>query len=232
VEPNSSPEAVQAAAPEANAPGLATKVKEVSQPEAKLLESLGGESKPSTIEVMLPPAPELGRPAIPDKGSEGHWSIEGLRRNRTTQLAEGAAGTEVTVQGWVQEIYVAPECPEGEVCPPAKQPYLWITDAADTKGSKRAMMVVNYAFAIPEWDAKRWSDVPEVMLEVGKRYVFKGRFKLFSDTGFAYDEGLLEFVAVQGGAADWVYPRGAPWHPLEIARMEADSARLLEAMGK
>src|SRR5690606_18815442 len=103
----------------------------------------------------------------------------------------GEQGTEVLVRGYVQEIYVAPECPSGEVCAPPKQPHVWITDAPEEKGKKRAMMVVNYRFAIPAWDAKRWKKEPEVVLEVGKRYTFKGKFKRFSDTGFAFDRGLL-----------------------------------------
>ena len=34
-----------------------------------------------------------------------------------------------------------------------------------------------------------------VMFEKGKRYTFRGKFKQFSDTGFAFDKGLLEFLA-------------------------------------
>ena len=148
-------------------------------------------------------------------------------------MKEGDAGTEIEVRAWVAKIYVPPECPEGEVCPPAKQPHVFVTDGEHEKGLKHAMMVVNYAFSIPEWDAARWKGQEQVVLELGRQYTFKGKFKQFSDTGFASDEGLLEFVAYKPLHPDthveqarWVYPPGAPWHPIEIARQEEQNAEL------
>ncbi len=241
--PASKPNAAEAPAPspesksKSDSPGLAAKVGEVAHPQPEFLEPLGNEPKQSVVRVVLPPAPTLDFPPMPDKHPDGHWSVDGLRRNRTAQLKAGEAGTEITVKGWVQDIYIPPECPAGEVCPPGKQPHLWIVDGPDVKGAKRAMMVVNYAFLIPEWDAKRWEDAPEVTFERGKPYVIKGRFKKFSDTGFAHQDGLLEFVAVKQldpatGIESWVYPRGAAWHPLEIAEMEAQAARLAKEARK
>jgi hypothetical protein len=191
------------------------------------------------VKVQLPPAPEFSDGAVPAKYADGVWSIAGLRADLDAQVARGDAGEEIEVRGWVTKIYVPPECTEGEACPPAKQPHLWMTDAEGEKGLKRALMVVNYQYAIPEWDAARWRDQPDVILEVGKPYTFKGRFKQFSDTGFAYDRGLLEFVAYHPRDPDtgaelsvWVVPPGSFEHPLEVARQEEENAALAEKVAR
>lgn len=193
------------------------------------------EAPDSNIQVQLPPSPDFEEGKAPEKWDEEAFSIWGLRRDVDKNAKEGESGTEVIVKGWVQEVYVPPPCPEGEQCPPPKQPHMWITDHQDSKGKKRAMMVVNYRFTIPEWDAARWKDQPDVVFTEGKRYTIKGKFKQFSDTGFAFDRGLLEFVAYkpldpETGAElpTWVSPPGAPWHPLEILRQEESNAALAE----
>jgi len=188
------------------------------------------------VQVQLPPAPSFDEGTSVEKYDDGSYSIFGLRKNLDENIQAGEAGTEVIVKGYVLDIYVPPECPEGQLCPPGKQPHCWITDKPEEKGKKRAMMVVNYKFNIPEWDAARWKDLPEVVLEVGKRYTFKGKFKRFSDTGFAHDRGLLEFVAYhpydpETGAEQtsvWVYPPGSSWHPVEIQRQEEENQKLIE----
>lgn len=203
-------------------------------------EAKAEEEAPATnIKVELPPTPNFDEGKSPEQWEDGSWSIYGLRQKLDQNVKEGEAGKELMVKGYIQEIYIPPECPEGEVCPPPKQPHVWIVDKPEEQGKKRAMMVVNYRFTIPEWDAKRWKDQPDVILEKGKRYTFKGKFKQFSDTGFAFDRGLLEFVAYkpldpETGAemAEWVYPPGAAWHPLEIQRVEEENAALAEKAQK
>jgi hypothetical protein len=192
------------------------------------------EAADSNIQVQLPPSPDFEEGKAPEQWEDAAYSIWGLRRDVDKHVKEGESGTEITVKGWVQEVYVAPECPEGG-CPLPKQPHIWITDHQDSKGKKRAMMVVNYRFVIPEWDAKRWKDQPDVVFTEGKRYTIKGKFKQFSDTGFAFDRGLLEFIAYKPIDPEtgqelptWVYPPGAAWHPLEIERQEEANAALAE----
>lgn len=181
------------------------------------------------IAVVLPPAPSFDGVARVDKYEAGEWSVGGLRKDIDARVVEGNAGKEIEVRAYVQEIYVPPVCPAGEVCPPPKQPHVWVVDDPAEKGKRNAMLVVNYAFMIPEWDAKRWEDQPEVVLEVGKQYTLKGKFKQFSDSGFASDRGLLEFVAVRyEPSGPWVYPPGAQWHPLEVARQEEANRELAE----
>ncbi|MBX7082971.1 MAG: hypothetical protein K1X88_27445 [Nannocystaceae bacterium] len=193
------------------------------------------EAPVTNVKVDLPPSPNFDEGKAPEQWEDGSYSIYGLRSKLDERVKEGESGKEVQVKGWIQEIYVPPPCPEGEVCAPAKQPHVWITDTQEEQGKKRAMMVVNYRFTIPEHQAKMWKDAPQVLLEKGKRYTFMGKFKQFSDTGFAYDRGLLEFVAYKpldpatgAESAAWVYPPNAPWHPLTIAAQEAENAALAQ----
>ena len=193
------------------------------------------------IKVELPPTPNFEEGKAPETWSDSDcsdaYSIYGLRDKIDDRVKEGKAGTNIEVCGWVQEIYVPPECPEGEFCPPGKQAHVWVTDGENTIGKKRAMMVVNYRFQIPEWEAKTWKGQPDVVLEKGKRYRFKGKFKRFSDTGFSHDAGLLEFDSVQvsnedSGEKTWVYPPGASWHPIMVAQQEEENRRLAEQAAK
>ena len=205
---------------------------------AKQIEAEEEAARPN-VKVELPAPPNFDEGKVDEQYADGAWSAYGLRRHLDEQVEKGKNGEEITVRGYVQEIYVPPECPEGEMCPPPKQPHFWITDKPEEKGKKRAMMVVNYRFTIPEWDAKRWKGEPEVLIEKGKQYTIKGKFKRFSDTGFADDRGLLEFVAYKPHDPDsgqeleqWVFPPGAPWHPVELARVEEEQRDLAEKAAK
>jgi hypothetical protein len=190
------------------------------------------------VTVTLPAPPNFDEGKAPEQWEDASWSIWGLRRDIDKHVAEGDTGTEITVKGWVQEIYVPPPCPEGG-CPPPKKPHVWITDQEGVEGKKRAMMVVDYSFVIPEWQAKDWKDQPNVLLEKGKRYTFKGLFKQFSDTGFASDHGLVEFKwykpldpATGAESPEWVAPPGAAWHPLTIQQTEEQNAKMAEQAAK
>ena len=208
--------------------------------EAPKVKKTGEDEAPSAadnVKVELPPAPNFDEGKVAEKYDDGTWSVYGLRHEIDENVKQGDAGVEIEVRGFVQDIYEPPPCPEGETCPLGKQPHFWITDKAEDKGKKRAMMVVNYAFTIPEYDAKRWKDVQNVAVEKGKQYTFKGKFKRFSDTGFADARGLLDFVSYKGlnaktGQEEWISPPGAPWHPLEILKQEEDQKKLIEKVNK
>lgn len=186
------------------------------------------------VQIGLPPPPNFDDARAPEKWDDGSFSIFGLRADIDEQVKAGDNGTEVEISGYVQDIYVPPVCEEDDpFCDLGKQPHFWITDKADTAGKKRAMMVVNYRFKIQDYEADMWKDVPDVVIEKGKQYKFKGKFKRFSDTGFAHNNGLLEFSAVwqkneETGEEGWVYPPGAPWHPIAVAAMEEQQRELAE----
>lgn len=190
------------------------------------------------IKVELAPAPNFEEARAAEKYDDGDYSIFGLRLNIDERLKEGENGQEIIVKGWVQEIYVPPVCPEGELCPPGKQPHFWITDNQNEQGKKRAMMVVNYSFPIPEWDEatlKLWEGVPQVVVEVGKQYRIKGKFLRFSSSGFAHDNGLLEFVSYETpdpttGEKVWIAPPNSAWHPKTIEMQEAENAEMQAKM--
>lgn len=204
-------------------------------PEPLLLVPLTKSRPQPSVRVELPPAPTLEHAEVPARYDDGAYSIAGLRQDLAARLAEGEAGQEVIVRAWLSRIYVPPECPAGTVCPPPKQPHLWLVDGADERGLRWALLVANYQFLIPEWQAKDWKGQPQVVMEVGKRYTVKGRFTQFSDTGFAADQGLLQFVAYRPldpetgrELSQWVYPPGAAWHPLAIQQQEAANRALAE----
>lgn len=196
-----------------------------------------GPSAADNVKFELPPPPDFDEGKVAEKWDDGPWSIYGLRKQIDDSVKAGDAGQEIEVKGFVQDIYEPPVCPEGEKCPPGKQPHIWITDKADEKGKKRAMMVVGYRMTIPEYDAKRWEKIPDVVFEKGKQYTFKGKFRRFSDQGFADARGLLEFTYYKAvdpatGQEGWIAPRNAPWHPLELLRVEEEQRKLVEKVNK
>ena len=208
--------------------------------EAPKVKKTAAEDAPTAadnVKVELPPPPDFDEGKVAPKYDDGAWSVYGLRKDLDANVKAGEDGAEIEVRGYVQDIYQPPVCVEGEPCVPGKQPHVWITDKADDKGKKRAMMVVNYAFTIPEYDIKRWKDVPNVVLNKGQQYTFKGKFKRFSDTGFADARGLLDFIAYQGvdpktGVEGWIAPPGAAWHPLTVAAEEEAQKALIEKVNK
>ena len=208
--------------------------------EAPKVKKSGEDDAPTAadnVKVELPPPPDFDEGKVAEKYEDGVWSVYGLRKELDANVKQGEAGVDIEVRGFVQDIYEPPVCPEGQQCPPGKQPHVWITDKTEDKGKKRAMMIVNYAFTIPEYDVKRWKDIPGVMLAKGTQYTFKGKFKRFSDTGFADARGLLDFVAYKAtdlktGVEGWVAPPGAPWHPLEEAAEAERQKALIDKVNK
>lgn len=203
-------------------------------PEPLLLVPLTQGRPSSHVRVALPSSADFERADVPLRYDDGAYSIAGLREELDAHVAEGEAGQEILVRAFISRIYVPPECTKAP-CPPPKQPHLWVTDAEDDRGIRRALMVVSYGFSIPEWQAKTWKKEPHIVMEVGKQYTIKGRFKRFSDTGFADDRGLLEFIAYRPldpetgrEQPQWVHPPGAPWHPRAIAEQEAANRALAE----
>ena len=203
-------------------------------PEPKMIPNRDEEILPeSKVQVELPAAlgaEGLSPPEVPLIYEDGAYSIRGLRQDLARQIKAGEAGEEVELRAWVQRIYAPPpDCTDEGDC---RQPHLWIGDEPRTQGKRHQMLVANYAFPILEWEAERWADQPEVLLEVGKQYRFKGKFVRMSDTGFKHERGLLQFTAVESEGGEWTYPPGAPWHPIEVERFERENAALRERVMK
>jgi hypothetical protein len=171
------------------------------------------------LELGLPPPPAFVEFEIPSMADDGTWSILGLRRVLEAMLPDAEAGLVVLVSAYVQEVY-EPPCGEGQWCPGTKQPHAWIVDDPRMRGKQNAMMVPGTQYPIPEWDTERldaWAGEPELLLEPGRRYVFMGWLRRFSETGFAHDRGLLELFAVTDyplvADASWIIPRNSRFHP-------------------
>jgi hypothetical protein len=95
-----------------------------------------------------------------------------------------------------------------------------LVDDPAVRGKADALMLAGTHFPIPAWDQQtqlEWADAPVPVLEVGKRYVFMGWFRRFTDMGFAHDQGLLELVAITTYPADersvWIAPPNSTHHP-------------------
>jgi hypothetical protein len=172
------------------------------------------------LELGLPQPPAFFDPAVPILAEDGTWSVLGLRAVLDELLPEAEAGRVVLVNAYVQEVYAPPVCPENQLCPPGKQPHAWVIDDPDVRGKQRALMVTSIHFPIPEWDPqaqRAWASEPELVLEPGRRYVFMGWFRRFTDSGFAHDRGLLELLAITDYPLEddprWIAPRNSQYHP-------------------
>ena len=160
--------------------------------------------------MELPPSPALPDSTVTRRLADGSWTVAGLRAELDARVKEGDAGIQVDVTATVARVYTPPVCPPEILCPPAELPHVWVLDDLRDDDMLQRMMVVGYRVDIPEREAERWEGVPEIVLEQGKTYTFRGVFRQFSDTGFSEALGLLEFRAVRS-AGGWVMPRGAPW---------------------
>lgn len=141
--------------------------------------SLGND--PSTqlppIKVDLPPQPSFAPPDTPKKFPDGNYSVYGVRKDKLETL-----GKEVTIHGYLLEVYQCPVCPKGQNCKACEQPHFFLGDKADTPKEK-GLMVVDYL---------QPKQKPPV-LTVGKQYDVSGGFSINSPTGFAHHLGLLVF---------------------------------------
>jgi hypothetical protein len=114
--------------------------------------------------------------------------------------------TEVSVLGYIVEVYQPPECPEGERCPLPSAPHMWIADTAGEAEAGKRLMVVGYAEnqaaideAIKEAERGRTPEpipgVPPIPTDfaVGAKVKVNGRFTRVSGMGFNNSEGLLDY---------------------------------------
>jgi len=147
------------------------------------------------IKVDLPPPPSFAASDVPEKYPDGVWTVHGLRRNKfkscdvqppAKPTPECILDKEVTVRGYLLEVYQCPVCPKGQTCKLCEQPHFFVGDKADTKKEK-ALMIVDYLAP---------KEKPPV-LTVGKQYDVKGNFAINSPTGFGSSDGLIVFTEMK-----------------------------------
>jgi hypothetical protein len=157
------------------------------------------------VEPNLPEVPTIPPPPFPTQYEDSSYSIYGLRRRMATTI-----DTELEVTGYIVEIYVPPECPEGQEadCPPAAAPHMWIADTRGEAERGKRLTVVGYAENQAQIDeaieaAQRGHPIiPEeetgllpipTDFVVGAKIKLNGRFARVSGTGFNISDGLLEY---------------------------------------
>lgn len=157
------------------------------------------------IRPNLPPIPKVPPPRHKIQYDDGTWSVYGLRKRLRQNINE-----EVRVKAYVVKIFTPEPCPEGRTCPPAPMPHLWLGDDLDETSERKLVRLVGYAQSQEEMDSAREeaekgrdpdpeeeaAGLPPIIYDwqQGKRYIIKGRFARSSGTGFAYSEGLLEYM--------------------------------------
>src|SRR5688500_16980437 len=107
----------------------------------------GGDPEPNIpverlpdVRPNLPEVPTIPPPPHPVQYPDSTYSVYGIRRRMAQTL-----NTEASITGYIVEIYIPPECPEGRTCPPAAAPHMWIADVRGEADDGKRLMVVGYA---------------------------------------------------------------------------------------
>ncbi len=155
------------------------------------------------VNPSLPEVPELPPPPYEVEHTDGSFSIYGVRRRGATTM-----GTDVSVTGYIVEIYEAPVCPEGRTCDPAAAPHLWLADARDPGEDEDRLMLAGYAENANQIaEARELAETghyvppdPESGIlpiptdfNVGARVKVQGRFTRVSGSGFNVSTGMLDY---------------------------------------
>jgi hypothetical protein len=158
------------------------------------------------VQPNLPEVPTLPPPPQPVQLADNSYTVYGVR-----QRIKQTMDTDVEVTGYIADVYVPPECPEGEHCPPAAAPHMWLADTPDETDEMKRLTVVGYAEnqasideAIAEAQAGRREELTQEQRDMGMipipvdfakgaKVKVKGRFTRLSGTGFNISHGLLEY---------------------------------------
>jgi len=155
------------------------------------------------VRPNLPPVPTLPPPPYPVQYPDQSYSVYGVRKRIRNTM-----DTEVTLTGYIVEIYQAPECPEGHTCPPPRVPHLWMADAPNETDAAKRITLVGYAEnqqqiddAIAHrgqpqhsTDAEQAGILPiPTDFGIGAKIKVHAQFTRVSGTGFSESEGVLEY---------------------------------------
>lgn len=155
------------------------------------------------VEPNLPEVPTLPPPPHPVTLDDGSYTVYGLRKRIRNTI-----NNEANVTAFIVEVYAPPECPEGDVCPRAAAPHMYVADIAGETDRRKMLMVVGYAEnqaqideAIELVERGRYEPpdpesgilpIPTDFL-VGNKLKLNGQFTRVSGTGFNNSEGLIEY---------------------------------------
>lgn len=160
------------------------------------------------VEPNLPPVPTLPPPPHPTQYDDSSYSIYGARARLQNTL-----DSELSVTGYIVDIYQPPECDPREPDCRVAAPHMWIADTRIAEGEVRdkrdvQMMVVGYAENQEQIDeavelAERGRYEPPdpesgllpipTDFHVGNKVKVTGQFMRVSSSGFNNSEGLLEY---------------------------------------
>lgn len=155
------------------------------------------------VHPTVPAVPTIPPPPYPVRYPDNTYSVYGARKRIHTTM-----DTELEVTGYIVQIYTPPECPEGQACPPARAPHLFIADSATEADPFKRLRLVGYAdnqTAIDEAVEAARRGRPLVPNEeegeravpydfnVGGKIKVHGRFTRVSATGFSEPDGVLEY---------------------------------------
>lgn len=155
------------------------------------------------VNPSLPSVPDIPPPPYEVEYADHSYSVYGLRRRMQTTM-----NTDVSVTGYIHEIYLPPECPEGRTCDPPAAPHLWVTDTRTPGDDEDRLMLAGYAEnqaqideAVEQAERGRYEPPdPESGIlpiptdfAVGAKVRISGRFTRVSGAGFNVSNGMLEY---------------------------------------
>jgi len=155
------------------------------------------------VNPSLPAVPDLPPPPYDVEYADGSFSVYGVRRRGATTM-----DTDVSITGYIVEIYIPPECPEGRTCDPAAAPHLWLADAREQGEDDDRLMLAGYAENQAQIDeavelAERGRYEPPdpesgmlpipTNFAVGAKVKITGRFARISGAGFNVSNGMLDY---------------------------------------
>lgn len=151
----------------------------------------------------LPAVPTLPPPPHPIQYDDQSYSVFGVRR-----AIRRTIDTDLSITGYIAEVYQPPECPKREQCPPPPAPHMYLADTAEETDKRKMLLVAGYAEnqaaldeALKEARRGRQKAPPEdsgllpvpVDFFKGAKVKVQGKFAYVSGSGFQSSEGVLEY---------------------------------------
>lgn len=156
------------------------------------------------LNPSLPSVPTIPPAPYPTQYGDQSYSIYGLRRQLRRTI-----NTDVAVTGYIQNIFVPPECEKGAKCPLPPAPHLWLADSMSETDKNKMLLLAGYAENQQQIDdaikdaargKKPLSEEETGMIPipvdfaVGNKVKAKGRFAYVSGSGFQSSEGVLGYL--------------------------------------